>query len=336
MKYRWMKVLALPVCVLLILGIGGCALQQSPAKPTDGTKIRLGIFPNITHSPALVGIDQGFFRQAMGNVELDVKVFHAGPELMEAMAAGEVDMAYVGPGPALTGWARGMPVCIVAGANEGGAVLVATADADIAKVDDLAGKKVAIPQFGNTQDITLRHLLSEHGLKDKAKGGNVTIIQAAPADVLIMFVRGQVDAALLPEPWGSVLEKKGGARLVLNWNEIWHNGQYPTTVLLVDKLYAERYPAVVQAFIKGHAQAVEFIGNNQRESLQSISRQLKLMTNKELPEDILLSAFNRSRATTALNPCVLQEFADLSVEAGYLKHQVAVEQIISRPFAGSR
>lgn len=333
MGNRWTKELALALCLLLMLIMGGCASKQSLAEETDSTKLRLGYFPNITHAPALVGIDQGFFRQAMGNVDLEVTVFHAGPELMEAMAAGELDMAYVGPGPALSGFARGIPVSIIAGVNEGGAVLVAAADADIAKVGDLAGKKVAIPQFGNTQDITLRHLMWEYGLKDKAKGGNVTVIQAAPADVLTMFVRGQVDAALMPEPWGSVLEKKGGAKLILNWNEIWCNGQYPTTVLLVDKRYADHNPAVVQAFIKGHVQAIEFIANNQKESLQSISRQLKLLTNKELPDDVLQSAFNRSRATIAVKPSVLQEFADLSVEAGYLKDRVNAEQIIRQPLA---
>ncbi|WP_367179349.1 ABC transporter substrate-binding protein [Clostridium sp.] len=52
----------------------------------------------------------------------------------------------------------------------------------IKDLKDLSGKKIAIPKFGNTQDLTLRKILSDNGLKDKTKGGTVEVRQAANAD----------------------------------------------------------------------------------------------------------------------------------------------------------
>ena len=64
-------------------------------------RLRLGYFANVTHAPAVVGVGRGTFQQALGKqVSLDPKVFNAGPEAMEALLAGEIDVCYVGPAPA--------------------------------------------------------------------------------------------------------------------------------------------------------------------------------------------------------------------------------------------
>lgn len=321
---QWTYIMVYGIFTILLLALlSGCSpkLEQQP-------KLRLGFFPNVTHAPALVGIDQGYFQSELGQVKLETRVFSAGPELMEAMAAGEIDVAYIGPGPALTGFARGVPIQIISGANNAGAVLVAAPKSGISSPKDLAGKKVAIPQYGNTQDISLRHLLLENGLKDKAKGGNVEIFQAAPADVLTLFAQNQIDAALVPEPWGAILEQKAGAKLVLDWNHIWKDGSYPTTVVIAKKDYAEKNPSAINAFLGAHRKAVEFINGHPAERGKSVNNQLKIILNKEIPAELLEIAFRRTKATLTIDRQVLQEYADLSVEAGYLKGSVNITQMI--------
>jgi len=309
--------------ILLLLFLSGCSQKQE-----QQPKLRLGFFPNVTHAPALVGIDQGFFQSELGQVKLEIRVFSAGPELMEAMAAGEIDVAYIGPGPALTGFARGVPIQIISGASNAGAVLVATQKSGISTPKDLAGKKVAIPQYGNTQDISLRHLLVENNLKDKAKGGNVEIFQAAPADILTLFAQNQIDAALVPEPWGAILEQKGEAKLVLDWNHIWKEGNYPTTVVIAKKDYAEKNPVAINAFLVAHQKAVEFINGHPNERGKIVNNQLKLIMNKEISPEVLEIAFRRTQATLTIDKHVLQEYADLSLEAGYLRTGVNISQMI--------
>nr|WP_304519337.1 ABC transporter substrate-binding protein [Clostridium estertheticum] len=85
---------------------------------------------------------------------------------------------------------------------------------------DLSGKKIAVPQFGNTQDLTLRKILSDNGLKDKTKGGTVEVRQAANADILALLQKGDIDAALVPEPWGSRLIKEKSANIILDYKDV--------------------------------------------------------------------------------------------------------------------
>src|SRR2546423_8066496 len=92
-------------------------LVVNPASADE--PVRVGYFPNLTHAVAIVGLEQGFFAKALGSeVAIDPKVFNAGPAEMEALLAGEIDVGYIGPGPAITGFVRskGKALRVVAGA----------------------------------------------------------------------------------------------------------------------------------------------------------------------------------------------------------------------------
>src|SRR5438477_396322 len=148
------------------------------------TTIRVGAYPNITHSQAMVGKANGFFEKALGQgVKVEWKTFNAGPAAIEALFAGAIDMTYIGPNPALTGYIRshGEALRVIAGATSGGALLVVRNDSGIQKPEDFHGKKVASPQLGNTQDIALRAWLRAHGLRPRDKGGDVQVQPIANA-----------------------------------------------------------------------------------------------------------------------------------------------------------
>ena len=100
------------------------------------TVIRVGAFPNITHPQAMVGKNNGWFEKAMGpQVKIEWKSFNAGPSAIEALFAGAIDMTYIGPNPAISGYVRsnGEALRIVAGATSGGAALVVRNDSGIQK-----------------------------------------------------------------------------------------------------------------------------------------------------------------------------------------------------------
>src|ERR1700694_4920010 len=142
------------------------------------TVIRVGAFPNITHPQAMVGKNNGSFDKAMGpQVKIDWKSFNAGPSAIEALFAGAIDMTYIGPNPAISGYVRsnGEALRIVAGATSGGAALVVRSDSGIQKPEDFHGKKIASPQMGNTQDVALRAWLKENRVKTAAKGGGAQV-----------------------------------------------------------------------------------------------------------------------------------------------------------------
>src|SRR3954471_15388190 len=121
---------------------GGCHGKSPTAAPTT---LRLGFFPNLTHGPALVGLQHGDFAKALAPLSIDAKPFNAGPEAMEALFAGALDACYVGPAPAINGYLRshGEALVIVAGAAINGAGLVVRKEANIHGPADLHGKKIA-------------------------------------------------------------------------------------------------------------------------------------------------------------------------------------------------
>lgn len=288
------------------------------AAAQDAQSVRLGFFPNLTHAPALVGLERGTFQKALGKVKLDAKEFVSGTTLTEAFAAGQIDIAYVGPGPAINAAGRGMPVQFLAGASEAGAVLVARKDSGVKSYKDLAGKIVAVPSLGNTQDISLRHILNENGLKSKTDGGTVTITPIAPADVLAAFAAKRVDATLVPEPWGAALEAQGH-KVIGTEKTVWRDGKYPTTILIVNTKFAQANPQLVAAFLKAHTEAVAFINKSPVGAQTAVNSQLLKLTGAKLDPRVLQRAFARTRFTTSLDLAALTEYAKLNVEAGYAR-----------------
>ena len=190
-------------------------------------------------------------------------------------------------------------------------------EAGIETVEDLDGKTVAIPQIGNTQHLSLLKLLSENGLKPVSEGGSVTVSAAANADVANMMERGDVDAALVPEPWGATL-LKDGAELLLDYDEFYMEGKYNVAVVVVRKEFMEENPEVVEKFLAAHEAASKAINEEKDNALSIINEELKSATGKALGEDIISESFERIGVNTELNKESVLDFAQISKEQGFI------------------
>lgn len=306
-------------CCCMALFSSACS---KPA-PSKADKVRIAYFPNITHAAALYAASTGGFQNAVGNtIRVEERVFTAGPAEIEALFAGEVDFGYIGPGPAINGYLKsnGQALEIVDVAASGGASLIAAKGQAIKSVNDLRGKRVAVPQTGGTQDISLRHALKVAGLAGKDKGGDVDIVQYAPADALDLFRRGELDAAWLPEPWVSRVIKDAGATLVTDERTLWPGGKFATAVVIVRKDFAKANPDLVTKLVKAHRAAVDAINADKKSAGDVISKQIaKLSQGKTLSPDLLAASLGRTDITyESLDDSILT-FADWAKELGYLK-----------------
>jgi NitT/TauT family transport system substrate-binding protein len=123
---------------------GGSGDGNSTAKKT----IRIGYFPNINHAQAVIGLGRGDFQKILGNnIDVKTQIFNAGPAAIEGLLANQIDVTFVGPGPAINGYVRsdGQALRIISGVASGGAVFVVRNDAGINSPQDLANKKFASP-----------------------------------------------------------------------------------------------------------------------------------------------------------------------------------------------
>jgi NitT/TauT family transport system substrate-binding protein len=262
--------------------------------------LRVGYLPNIAHGQALVGRATGRFEQGLGaNVRIEWKAFNAGPAEIEALFAKAVDLIYIGPSPAINGYvrSRGEALRVVAGAASGGAALVVRSAANIHKPEDLHGKRLASPQFGNTQDLALRAWLRDNNLKTSDKGGDVQVTPLANADQLTLFQKNQLDAAWAPEPWATRLIHEGGAQLFLDERSLWPGHRFTTAVVAVRTEFLKQHPDLVREWLEIHVELTQWIGQNKKQAINLVNQQIEKDTGKALPVNVLEEAFQRVEVT---------------------------------------
>ncbi|MBP1233167.1 NitT/TauT family transport system substrate-binding protein [Arthrobacter sp. PvP102] len=292
---------------LVALIAGGAAVASNLARSTEsqpaaaaatGTpaaELKLGFFGNVTHAPALVGVKEGFIAGSLGGTKLSTQVFNAGPAAIEALNAGAIDATYIGPNPAINSFvkSRGESVSIIAGAAAGGAQLVVKPE--IGSAADLRGKTLSTPQLGGTQDVALRAWLAGQGYKTNTDGsGDVAINPTENAQTLKLFQDGKLDGAWLPEPWASRLVLQAGAKVLVDEKDLWDGsltgkpGEFPTTILVVNKKFAADHPDTVKALLKGHAESVAWLNSAAAaEKSTVINAALKEASGAELKADVI-------------------------------------------------
>jgi NitT/TauT family transport system substrate-binding protein len=283
--------------------------------------VRVGAFPNITHAQAMVGKATGSFEKALGpNVKIDWKTFNAGPSAIEALFAGAIDMAYVGPNPTISGYVRsqGEALRVVAGAASGGAALVVRNDSGINKPEDFHGKRVASPQLGNTQDVALRAWLKSHGMRPVVNGGDVRVLPMANPDQLTLFLKKQLDAAWAPEPWATRLIREGNGRLFLDERSLWPNGQFVVTNLIVGTKFLREHPDVVKNWVRAQVELTDWIHGHLPDTKKLLNEQIQKETGKALPPAIVEEAFSRIEVTDDPIRSSLLTSAHSAFEAGFL------------------
>lgn len=311
----------------------GAATTTAEAIPgTEPFTLHLGYFANITHSQPLVGLENGIFQEELGDhVTIEEKTFNAGPAAIEALFAGEIDATFIGPNPAINGYIQsgGEALRIVAGATSGGALFIVDPDAGITEPSDLNGKKIATPQLGNTQDVALRAWLIANGLGAKESGGDVDVQPIANADTLALFQQGELDGAWVPEPWGTRLIQEAAGELYLNEAELWPNGKYVTTHLIVSTELLEERPDVVKGLVRATVKTTEWINDNPEEAKTIVNQRIEEITGAALPQAVIDAAWENIEITYDPVASSLVKSADDAYELGYLESEPDLNGIYS-------
>ncbi|MEM4392312.1 MAG: ABC transporter substrate-binding protein [Candidatus Nitrosocaldus sp.] len=251
--------------------------------------IRVGLQANLTHTPALIAKSDDAFGKELG-MDVEYRVFKAGPDTMFALLTGQVDIAYTGPIPAVQAHlASNGSVRIIAGATSGGAMFITREGIDT--LEDLRGKRLGSPQYGNTQDVALRSYLLEHGLRLKEDMGDISIINAKGTELLLLFRRDEIDGLWVPEPWASRALKEGG-KIFLDERSIWPDGRFATTVLVARSDLINRSPDLVDRVLRIHINIIRWINEHRDEAMGIASREIRSITGQSLPEDVVKSAFS--------------------------------------------
>ncbi len=319
-----------PVAVLLAatltLAACGSSSKSSDTGTTDsngsgGSKVtlRLGYLPNVTHAPAIIGLQNGSFAKTLGaNVDLKTSTYNSGTDETTAILAGVLDAAFVGPNPAINAYQKsnGTLIRIVAGTASGGAFLVVKPS--ITSVGDLKGKKLATPSLGNTQDVALRSFLKSKGLKtDTEGGGDVSVVPQDNSTTVTAFQTGAIDGAWVPEPYATKLQNEGG-KVLVDEASLWPGGKFVTTNLMVTTKFLADHPDIVTNLVKGLADSIDLIKSQPAQAEQLVSDGIDKATGKALSVDLVKASFKS--ITFTLDPIAssLRKDAEAAKSLGFI------------------
>jgi NitT/TauT family transport system substrate-binding protein len=305
-------VLAVAIGVILVAASIPTTPAFSQTESEQKKTLRIGYFPNINHAQAVIGLGRGDFQRALGdNVEVKTQIFNAGPAAMEGLLANQIDITYIGPGPAINGYVRsdGQALRIISGSASGGAVFVVRNDSGINSAQDLANKKFATPELGNTQDVALRNYLLENGYNTREKGGNVEVLTVKNPDIVTLFLTKQIDGAWVPEPWGERLVREGGGKILVDERDLWPpEGKFVTTHIIVRPDYLQNNPDVVKKLLEAHINETNWINSNKIAAIQAFNVELEKLTGQTISQDVLNASLSRIDFT--YDPIRLSLFQD--------------------------
>ena len=318
---------------LLILATLSLVGAHAPAFAQQSTTVRVGHFPNITHVQALVA--RGFERQGRSwfgerlgpGVKIEWYAYNAGPSAMEAIFANSLDLTYVGPNPALNAYARsrGAEVRVVAGAVNGGSALVVQSDSTLSKPADFRGKRIATPQFGNTQDVAARAWLVAGGLRITQTGGDAQVVPTSNPDQLSLFQSKQLDAVWTVEPWVSRLESESGGKILVEEKEA------ITTILVSSAGFLAKNRDLAKRFVAAHRELTDWIRKNPDEAQRLARDELQASFRLDMSPELVARAWSRMVITSDTTREAFQSFVTSAQQVGFLRDTPDLSRLIEAP-----
>lgn len=243
----------------LTLSLGSLALAQ-----TAKSELRIG----FQKSASLLTLQkaQGTLEKRLAPLGVGVKwvEFPAGPQLLEGLNVGSIDLGYVGEAPPIFAQAAGANFVYVGfdPASPQAEALVVPKDSAIKTVADLKGRKIALNKGSNVHYLLVK-LLDKHGLKY----GDIQPVFLPPADARAAFEKGAVDAWVIWDPFTSAAELQIGARVLADARGVANNHSY----YLSERGYAEKNPQVIQAVFADTVERGQWIKTHLKEAAAQIA-----------------------------------------------------------------
>ena len=316
-----MKISYLIGAVIVVIGIiAFVGFTQSSVNYSENN-IRVAFFPSVVHAVPIIGMEtQTFANNLNTDLDIQVKIFDSGPQVIESIFSNSIDIAYVGPGPVINGFLKsdGNDLKILAGAASGGASFVIQKNSGLDLIENYSGKRIAAPQISNTQDVSLRHYLAENGLITAEKGGDVFVLNIANPDIYTLFAKGDIDGAWVPEPWATMLvEELDGVRL-FDENEFWPENQFSSVLLIGRSDYIEKNPEIIKKWINANEKTAQWINNHPDESKKLYNEFLNSYMGRTLPQNIVEKSFSNIIITSEPLENSVYTFAERADALGYL------------------
>jgi len=321
------KILVLSLAAMMFIAIvltAGCTGTGGQ----DITQLRIGYQPSTDHLAHTTAMEKGWWKEDLapyGITTVTDTLFQSGPPEMQAMLAGEIDIAYTGAAPVISAMSTGLDAKIVAAAQTQGSALVLRPDINYSSPQDLKGLTIATFPPGSIQDTLLRNWLKENGI-DPAK--DVTIKGMGPGDATTAITAGQVDGIFLPSPSPAIVVNEGNGKIAITSGEMSPN--HACCVVIASGKLIREHPEIVEQVVRTHMKATGYIYNNTNETADIFAAKTGMD-----PAQVKLSMQDWDGAWVSDPNLIVDsvmEYVEIQHELGYLQKPLTQGDIFDLSF----
>jgi len=302
-----------------------------------GEKIKIGWVFAMANAPIIIAKEKGYFKDS--GVDVEIISFTSGPIVHQALAAGELDMAYIGSPPVYHWFSRGLESRILAKVNYGQAAVIVRKDSGINDLQGLKGKKMAGVRKGSGMDVLLRgYVLGESAKLTPDK--DVQIVPMPSGNMGPSVEARVVDGAFIWEPFTSQFELKGDSKVIFDMNK--EVPKYPWYVIMAMPDALKNKKAEIQKVLQAHKRAVEFLNSSPDAGNDIIAKAFKLEDIKDEKSGKVITAKQivkqaRSRLgwewdLKKKDLAFIQGLMNYSLSLGYIKKPLKVDDIVDTSF----
>lgn len=331
-----LSILALTLLLVAFAFVSGCVSDNGGNESNESgveeapaiTELNIGYQPSTHQIAYMTAAEKGWWKEDLapyGIKKINEYEFPTGAPEMQAMMAGDLDVAYVGAAPVITAISQGLDAKIIAPVQIQGSDLVLRPEYKYEKPEDLKGLKIATFPPGTIQDTLLREWLKENGL-DPEK--DVTILGMSPGDAVSAISAKQVAAVFLPHPSPTVIEKEGNGRTIVQSGEMKAN--HACCVLVASGKLIREHPEIVEQIVKTHIKATEYNKVNVDEAAQIYSNK----TTEDI--DTVKASLKEWDGTWITDPALIEDstvdYARVQYELGYIQKPLTKEELFDTSF----
>jgi sulfonate transport system substrate-binding protein len=265
----WEELLYISVATVLFLGtaiVASLLLLVPAAQAQSKGELRIGYQKSA--SLFVLQKAQGTLEKKLVPLGFTPKwvEFPAGPQLLEGLNVGSVDVGFVGEAPPIFAQAAGAKFVYIGNdpAAPEAEALVVPKDSPIKTVEQLKGKKVVLNKGSNVHYLLVK-LLEKHGLKYS----DIQTVFLPPADARAAFEKGAVDAWVIWDPFLAAAEKQTSARILADGRGVVNNYNY----YLAERGFVEKHPDVIKALFEDTAAQGKWLKANPKQAAAIIAPQ---------------------------------------------------------------
>ena len=264
------KILGVLAVILIIVAVAGVYSYNNQPKDT----VRIGYLANDQHSSTLaIANAKGMFEAEGINVEL--QQFSVGADIPIAMAAGQIDVGFVGTAPATMAIDKGMPLKVVAAVNEEGSGIVIGNNSSINSLTDFENQTLCIPSKGSMQDILLQYLLQENNINPK----DINIQQMQSSLMPEALQSEKIAGYIIWEPYVIQANTGGYGKTFMYSDQMWKN--HPCCVIIASNDFRQNHPDKLKTILKIHKNATDYIYSNRNDAVSVLASHYKMNVTTE-------------------------------------------------------